>query len=88
MHGHRRQLMMISIATLAFACLLLITSLISFKPLVLFFIIFLLALSLVTDSIVLHMLFQKQEGLIQLIRGFCLLSCFVILIIHFLLKAF
>jgi len=88
MHGQRRQLMMISIATLSLACLLLIISLISFKPLILFFLIFLLALSLLSDSIVLHLSFQRQEALIQFIRGGCLLLCFLILIVHFLLKAF
>jgi len=88
MHGQRRQVMIISIVTLALACLLLIFSLISFKPLSLFFLIFLLAVSLLSDSIVLHLTFQRQEALIQFIRGGCLLFCFFLFILHFLLKTF
>lgn len=78
--------MIISIATLALALLLLISSLISFTPLVVYLAILLLALSLVTDGVALYLLFRQQAGLIQIVRGILLFVFFFMLLLHFVLK--
>lgn len=78
--------MITSIVTLGLALLLMISSLISYVQLIVFFAMLLLAISLITDSLSLFLFFRPQEGITQFARGILLLGLFLILIVHFLLK--
>lgn len=85
-HTQRRQLMITSIATLALALLLLISSLVSYVQLIVFIAMFFLAISLITDGLAQFLFFRPQEGVIQLARGVILGGLFLLLFIQFLLK--
>lgn len=88
MYLHRKQLLIISIATLILAIFFMISTIVSFVPLLAFLIIFLIALSLLTEGATLYLHFRPQEGLMQFIRGLLLLCLFIILCVHFILKRF
>lgn len=88
MHLHRRQLIILSIATIILTVVIIISSLVSFVPLFIIFAILLIAISLLADGMALHFLFRQQEALLQIVRGVLLLCLFFIILINFLLKRF
>jgi len=88
MHIYRRQLFIASVATLVLAFIMIISSLVSFVPLLIIFVILLVAISTMTDGLALFLLFRQQEGIIQFIRGIILLFLFLIIFINFILNRF
>jgi len=85
---YRKQMLLVSIISLSIALILIVFSIFAFKPFIAFFVIFFISISLLTDSILLFILFRQQEGLFQLLRSSILILLFVLLLFNYLLHRF
>lgn len=83
---YRNRLMLASIATLLLALLVTLASLVKFIPLLIFFCILLIAISIITDALLNYLLFRQQDALFQLIRGVLLFVVFGIIVVNYLLN--